>query len=357
MIPTSVTPLTLPDWQQAYRDGASPAALLGALRGRLVARGRDVAVIRLISDAELQARLAALDAAAAKHTDRAALLAALPRLSADNAQGELYLPDVLTLLREEGATVAAHAVTDPAIVLGINDRVQLGQARDLARARIVAAHQRAGVDIVDPASTQIDAGVRLGQDTVIEPFTILRGATTIGEDCRIGPGTTLTDVTAGDRVSVLHSYGVDARLADGASVGPFAYLRPGTVVRKGAKVGTFVEVKNSDIGAGSKVPHLSYLGDTDVGPGANLGAGTITANYDGRRKHRTTIGAGVRGSVHVSYVAPVTVGDRAWTAAGSVITDDVPEGALGVARARQTNVDGYDARRAAAAEDEEARRS
>lgn len=284
--------------------------------------------------------------------DGGALLGALPRLTPENEQGELYLPDVLSLLREDGAGVAAHAVDDPALVLGVNDRVQLAQAREIARARIVEEHQRAGVDVVDPASTQIDVGVRLGQDTVVEPFTILRGTTRAGERCRLGPGTTLIDVTIGDESAVVHSYGTDASIGDGASVGPFAYLRPGTVVRDRAKIGTFVEIKNSDIGEGTKVPHLSYLGDADVGPGSNLGAGTITANYDGRRKHRTTIGAGVRGSIHVSYVAPVSVGDRAWTAAGSVITEDVPEGALGIARERQSNVEGYDERRAAAAEEQ-----
>ena len=284
--------------------------------------------------------------------DGGALLGALPRLRPDNEQGELYLPDVLALLREEGATVAAHAIDDPAIVLGINDRVQLGEARELARRRIIGGHQRAGVDVVDPASTQIDAGVALGQDTVVEPFTILRGSTAAGERCRLGPGATLTNVTIGDEATVLHTYGIDAEIRDGASVGPFAYLRPGTLLRERSKIGTFVEVKNSDIGQGTKVPHLSYVGDADVGAGSNLGAGTITANYDGRRKHRTTIGTGVRGSVHVSYVAPVTVGDRAWTAAGSVITHDVPDGALGIARERQSNIDGYDDRRAAQAEPE-----
>ena len=287
--------------------------------------------------------------------DGGALLGALPRLTPDNAQGELYLPDVLALLRDSGATVAAHSFTDPGIVLGVNDRVQLAQARELARRRIIEAHQRAGVDVIDPASTQIDAGVRLGQDTVVEPFTILRGTTSAGEGCRIGPGTTLTNVTIGDGSTVLQAYGMDAEIGDGVSVGPFAYLRPGTVLRTRVKVGTFVEIKNSDVGEGSKVPHLSYLGDTDVGAGSNLGAGTITANYDGRNKHRTTIGAGVRGSVHVSYVAPVRVGDRAWTAAGSVITEDVPEGALGIARERQSNLEGYDERRAAAADEDAAR--
>lgn len=284
--------------------------------------------------------------------DGGALLGALPRLTPENEQGELYLPDVLALLRADGAGLAVHAVDDPALVLGVNDRIQLSHAREIARARIVERHQRAGVDVVDPASTQIDAAVQLGQDTVIEPFTILRGGTRAGERCRLGPGTTLIDVVIGAESAVLHSYGSGASIGDGASVGPFAHLRPGTVVRDRAKIGTFVEIKNSDIGEGAKVPHLSYLGDADVGPGSNLGAGTITANYDGRRKHRTTIGAGVRGSVHVSYVAPVSIGDRAWTAAGSVITEDVPDGALGIARERQSNVEGYDDRRAAAAEEQ-----
>ncbi len=274
-----------------------------------------------------------------------ALLGALPRLTSDNAQGELYLTDVLAILRADGARVLAHTVDDPLIVLGINDRVQLARARELARRAILEGHLLAGVDIVDPSSTVIDAGVTLGQDTVVEPFTVLRGATSAGSGCRIGPGTTLTDVRLGDDVTVLHSYAIDCEVRSGASVGPFAYLRPGTVLRERSKIGTFVEVKNSDVGEGTKVPHLSYLGDADVGPGSNLGAGTITANYDGVNKHRTTIGAGVKGSVHTSYVAPVTLGDRAWTAAGSVVTEDVPPGALAVARARQTNVEGYDDRR------------
>jgi bifunctional UDP-N-acetylglucosamine pyrophosphorylase / glucosamine-1-phosphate N-acetyltransferase len=277
----------------------------------------------------------------------------LPRLSADNAQGELYLTDALALLREAGGRVQAHVVDDPAIVLGVNDRVHLAHVRKLARERIVEAHLRAGVDIVDPASVVIDASVTIGADSVIEPFTVLRGATRIGERCVIGPGSTLNDAVIGDEARVLHAYLVECEVRAGASVGPFAYLRPGTLLRERVKVGTFVEVKNSDIGEGTKVPHLSYLGDADVGAGSNLGAGSITANYDGVNKHRTTIGAGVRGSVHVSYVAPLTIGDRAWTAAGSVITGDVPEGALGIARERQSNLEGYDERRAAQRDAEE----
>ncbi|MDQ6810791.1 MAG: bifunctional UDP-N-acetylglucosamine diphosphorylase/glucosamine-1-phosphate N-acetyltransferase GlmU [Actinomycetota bacterium] len=256
--------------------------------------------------------------------DGPALRLALPRLSTDNAQGELYLPQVLDVLIADGHPVAAHAVEDPNLVLGVNDRLALAQVRKLAQAAIHERHMRAGVGIVDPSTTVIDVEVQIGEDTVIEPFTTIRGSTRIGVGC-----------------TVRHSYLVDCTLEDGASVGPFAYLRPGSILRAGAKVGTFVEVKNSDIGPGAKVPHLSYIGDAEVGERTNLGAGTITANYDGRAKHRTKIGKGVHGGVNTSLVAPVTLGDDSYTAAGSVITEDVPEGSLAIARAKQQNIEGY----------------
>jgi bifunctional UDP-N-acetylglucosamine pyrophosphorylase / glucosamine-1-phosphate N-acetyltransferase len=274
------------------------------------------------------------------------LLEALERLDADNAQGELYLPDVLSLMRSEGRAVGAHVVTDPTLTLGINDRVALAEVRALAQRRIVEAHQRAGVTVVDPASTTIEAEVTLGRDTIVEPSSFLRGTTRVGERCSIGPLTTLIDTTVGDEVTIPHSYVNGAELGDRVSVGPFAYLRPGARLRAGAKAGTFVEIKNATLGEHSKVPHLSYIGDADVGEGTNIGAGTITANYDGRAKHRTTIGSRVRVSVGTTFVAPVSVGDDAYTGAGSVITDDVPAGALGIARERQQNLEGY-AQRAA----------
>jgi bifunctional UDP-N-acetylglucosamine pyrophosphorylase/glucosamine-1-phosphate N-acetyltransferase len=272
------------------------------------------------------------------------LLDALAQVRADNAQGELYLPDVLPILRAQDKVVAAHTVDDPALALGINDRGDLARVRAIAQQRIHAHHMAQGVTIVDPGSTVIDAGVEIQPDTTVGPFTSLLGATTIGAGCQVGPLTTLIDVTLGADVHIPHSYATDCEVRDGATVGPFAYLRPRTLLRERSKIGTFVEVKNSDVGEGAKVPHLSYLGDADVGAGTNLGASTITANYDGRSKHRTTIGERVHGGVHTSLVAPVAVGDDAWTAAGSTITDDVPPGALGIARERQRNLPGYDER-------------
>lgn len=269
------------------------------------------------------------------------LLQALDHLSADNAQGELYLPDVLPLLRDGGGEVAAHVVTDSNLTLGVNDRIGLARVRELAQRRIHERHLLAGVTIVDPASTTIEVDVTIGRDTVVEPSSFLRGSTSVGERCTIGPLTTLIDTEAGDEVAIPHSYLHGAKLADRVRVGPFAYLRPGADLRAGAKAGTFVEIKNSTIGEGTKVPHLSYIGDADIGEGSNIGAGTITANYDGFAKHRTTIGDRVKVSVDTAFVAPVTVGDDAYTGAGSVIDEDVPPGALGIARQRQRNVEGY----------------
>jgi bifunctional UDP-N-acetylglucosamine pyrophosphorylase / glucosamine-1-phosphate N-acetyltransferase len=269
------------------------------------------------------------------------LLDALPRLAGDNAQGELYLPDVLPLIAAAGGRVCGHATEDGTAALGVNDRADLARVAALARARINRAHMLAGVTLEDPATTYIEADVALGADTAIAPGTSLLGGTRAGARCRIGPHATLADAVLGDRVTVIHSHLNGCAINDGATVGPFAYVRPGTVLRAGAKAGTFVEIKNSDIGAGAKVPHLSYVGDADVGEGSNLGASTITANYDGRAKHRTKIGAAVHTSVDTTFVAPVSVGDGAYTGAGSVITEDVPPGALGIARPRQRNIEGY----------------
>lgn len=283
--------------------------------------------------------------------DAGALTGALPRVGTDNAQRERYLPDTLPILRADGLTVAAHVIHDPTLTFGVNDRVQLAHVTAVARRRILEGHMRGGVTVLDPSCTDVDATVTIGQDTVLEPGTVLRGATVVGAGCHVGPQVTLTDCTLRDNVSIRHAFGVEATAHDDVTVGPYAYLRPGTVLRERAKVGTYVEIKNSDIGPGTKVPHLSYIGDADVGEDSNLGAGTITANYDGRHKHRTTIGDRVRSGVDVSFVAPVSVGDDAVTGAGSVITDDVPAGALAIARARQSVIEDYAARQSADAPD------
>ena len=274
----------------------------------------------------------------------AALIAALEEVRSDNAQGELYLPDVVPILRARERSVLAYEIDD-ASELGVNDRVGLAAVRAVAQRRIHERHMLAGVTIVDPATTVIDVDVKIGQDTVIAPFTSLHGATEIGAGAHVGPLSTLIETRVGDEASVVHSYLTGADVGDRANVGPFTYLRPGAVLREGSKAGAFVEIKNSDVGPGTKVPHLSYIGDTDIGERTNIGAGTITANYDGTNKHRTTIGAGAFVSVDTMFVAPVSLGDGAYTGAGSVITDDVPPGALGIARARQENVEGYTERR------------
>ncbi len=285
--------------------------------------------------------------------DAAPLAAALATLSNENAQGEYYLPDVFPALREAGHTVSAHRAEDLAVTMGVNNRVDLAAVEAEARQRLIEAHMLAGVTVVDPASTWIDAGVEIGADARIEPGTSLRGETSVGAHAVVGPLTTLIDSDVGVESIVLHSYLVECEVHDGCSVGPFAYLRPGAVLDAGAKAGTFVEIKNSHIGKSAKVPHLSYIGDADVGPGTNIGAGTITANYDGFRKSRTVIGVDVRIGVDTMLIAPVEVGDSAYTAAGAVIKSDVPEGALAVSENAQRNIDGYAAAKAAKIREEE----
>jgi bifunctional UDP-N-acetylglucosamine pyrophosphorylase / glucosamine-1-phosphate N-acetyltransferase len=279
--------------------------------------------------------------------DAAPLAAALQKLSNDNAQGEYYLPDVFTVLREAGDRVAAFVADDLAVTMGVNNRVDLAAVEAEGRRRLLESHMLAGVTVVDPGSTWIDAGVEIAADARIEPGTTLRGATAIGEGAVVGPLSTLIDSSVGAGSQVLHSYLVECEVREGCSVGPFAYLRPGALLEDSAKAGTFVEIKNSHVGEGTKVPHLSYVGDAEIGPGTNLGAGTITANYDGFRKNRTVIGKDVHIGVDTMLIAPVEVGDSAYTGAGAVIKSDVPEGALAVSENEQRNIDGYAARKAA----------
>jgi bifunctional UDP-N-acetylglucosamine pyrophosphorylase/glucosamine-1-phosphate N-acetyltransferase len=281
------------------------------------------------------------------------LATALRGLSNDNAQGEYYLTDVFAALREAGHAVAGHPTEDFAVTMGVNNRAELAAAEAEGRRRILEAHMLAGVTVVDPASTWVEAGVEIAADARIEPGTTLRGATAVGAGSTVGPLTTLIDTRLGAGVTVPHSYLVECEVLDGCDVGPFAYLRPGAQLEPGAKAGTFVEIKNSRVGAGAKVPHLAYVGDAEVGAGSNLGAGTITANYDGFRKNRTVIGEGARIGVDTMLVAPVEVGDAAYTGAGAVIKKDVPEGALAVSENDQRNIEGYAARKAAEAREED----
>lgn len=270
-----------------------------------------------------------------------ALRSALSRLRSDNAQQEQYLTDVISIVRSDGHAVRAKHVDDSTLVAGVNDRVQLAELGAELNRRIVAAHQRAGVTIIDPATTWIDVDVTIGRDTAVYPGTQLLGSTRIGGRCQIGPDTTLTDVTVGDEATVLRTHGGQSVIGDGAVVGPFAYLRPGTELGAAGKLGAFVETKNSTIGAHTKVPHLTYVGDADIGEHSNIGASSVFVNYDGETKSRTTIGSHVRTGSDTMFVAPVTVGDGAYTGAGTVVRDDVPPGALAVSAGPQRNIEGW----------------
>ena len=276
-----------------------------------------------------------------------ALRPALARLSSDNDQGELYLTDVVHLLIDAEHVVATFESDDEEMCMGVNSRVELAIVNGAMRWRLLERLMLAGVSVEDPDTTYVDWGVEIGRDTMIRANTHLLGRTTIGAASEIGPGSFLRDAFVGDRARVVSSHLYECVISSGCSVGPFAYIRPNTVLAEGAKAGTFVEIKNSRIGEGSKVPHLSYVGDAVIGRDSNIAAGNITANYDGFEKHPTTIGDNVRTGSDTTMVAPVVIGDGAFTAAGSVITRDVPPGALGVARGKQENVAGYAERRAA----------
>src|SRR3954447_15126338 len=257
--------------------------------------------------------------------------------------GEIYLTAVFEIFRSQGKTVAANRTDDVLSAHGVNNRKDLMDVERLARRAIVERHALGGVSFPNPETVAVDVHVEIGEDTVIEPGSVLRGSTSIGSGCAVGPNSTLIDAELGDDVTALNSYITTAKLGNGTNVGPFAYIRPGTELADNVKVGSFVEVKNSNVGAGTKIPHLSYIGDADIGADSNIAAGNITANYHAgkKTKSRTTIGDGVKTGVDTTFVAPVDVGDGAYTAAGSVITEDVPPGALAVARPDQKNVEGY----------------
>ncbi|MCO5972843.1 bifunctional UDP-N-acetylglucosamine diphosphorylase/glucosamine-1-phosphate N-acetyltransferase GlmU [Actinoallomurus soli] len=266
---------------------------------------------------------------------------ALGRVTTDNASGEEYLTDVVGILRGDGHRAGAYKAADWVETQGVNDRVQLAQARRQLNDRVLEEHMRAGVTIVDPLSTWVDVQVTLEPDVVVEPNTQLRGGTHVAAGARIGPNSTLTDTSVGEDATVVNAVCVSAEIGPEVSVGPFAYLRPGTRLARKAKIGTYVETKNAVVGEGSKVPHLTYVGDAEIGEGSNIGAACVFVNYDGVNKSRSVVGNHVKVGSDNMIVAPVTIGDGAYTAAGSVITNNVPPGAMAVARARQRNVEGW----------------
>lgn len=266
---------------------------------------------------------------------------ALGKLSTDNDQGEEYLTDVLGLLGGVGERVAVHVAADAREALGCNDRSELAGLRRLLRDRVNVAWMRSGVTILDPVTTWIDVTVTLGRDAVIDQNTQLQGDTRIEAGALVGPDTTLVDTVVGEGSSVVRAHAMRAEIGPAVSVGPYAYLRPGSRLGPKSKIGTFVETKNAEVGAGSKVPHLTYVGDATIGEQTNIGASSVFVNYDGVAKHHTVIGSHARTGADNMFVAPVQVGDGAYTAAGSVITTDVPPGALGIARGQQRNVAGW----------------
>ena len=310
--------------------------------GRIL-RTQDGEVIAIVeeTDATPQQRAIREINAGVYAFDIAALRSALSRLSSDNAQHELYLTDAISIVRADGRVVHAKHVDDSALVAGVNDRVQLADLGAELNRRVVAAHQRAGVTVVDPGTTWIDVDVTIGRDTVIAPGTQLLGATRVGTRCTIGPDTTLTDVEVGDGASVVRTHGTEAVIGAGAEVGPFTYLRPGTRLGCEGKLGAFVETKNASIGTGTKVPHLTYVGDADIGDYTNIGASSVFVNYDGENKSRTTVGSHVRTGSDTMFVAPVSVGDGAYTGAGTVLREDVPPGALAVSAGPQRNIEDW----------------
>ena len=310
--------------------------------GRII-RGDDGSLVRIVEEKdadEFEKEIEEINSGVYAF-DAVKLAGAIGKLRNDNAQGELYLTDVIEILRNEGGKIAAVCIEDFTETLGVNDRVQLAEAAALLRDRINENLMRSGVTIVDPTTTWVDSTSIISQDVTLLPGTTISGESTIGTDAIIGPRTTLIDCTVANGADVKESYATSAVIGENASVGPFTFLRPGTNLAAHTRAGAFVEMKNATLGEGSKVPHLSYVGDASIGEGTNIGAATIFVNYDGVEKHHTTVGNHVRIGSDNMLVAPITIGDGAYTAAGSVITEDVPAGAMGVGRAKQRNVIGW----------------
>nr|WP_183604201.1 bifunctional UDP-N-acetylglucosamine diphosphorylase/glucosamine-1-phosphate N-acetyltransferase GlmU [Paenibacillus phyllosphaerae] len=310
--------------------------------GRIV-RGEDGRVQRIVEQKDCspeQAQITEINTGMYCF-DNKKLFEALKLVKNENAQGEYYLTDVLEILKNGGEIVEAFIAPDFAEGVGVNDRVGLGEAEQLMRARINRQHQINGVTIIDPANTYIEADVTIGSDTVIYPGSILRGSTDIGEDCIIGPGADLTNAIVASGAEVKHSVIADSSVGESTSVGPFAYVRPGSKIGANCKIGDFVELKNAELGDGSKVSHLAYVGDAKVGKDVNIGCGAITVNYDGFNKSLTEIGDNAFVGSNVNLIAPVKIGDGAYVVAGSTITHDVPSNDVAIARERQVNKPGY----------------
>jgi bifunctional UDP-N-acetylglucosamine pyrophosphorylase/glucosamine-1-phosphate N-acetyltransferase len=349
-----MTAETLSGLLARHHESGAAATLLTAVLddpasyGRIV-RGNDGGVRKIVERKDAAAEILGIREVNAGVYCFAAplLLRAVFELDRNNEQGEYYLTDVIGRLAAEGRRVEACVTDDPHVMQGVNDRAELAQAAAVLRERINRRWMLAGVTLIDPVTTYIDAAVEIGPDTILHPNTYLLGKTRLGEGCEIGTGTVLRDCTLGDGVTVLHSTVAEAVIGDGSRIGPYAHMRPGCRLGRGVKVGDFVELKNVEAGDHASMAHLAYVGDAEVGERANIGAGAITCNYDGRRKSRTRIGAGAFVGSNTTLIAPVEVGDGAYIAAGSVINENVPPDALAVARSRQSIKEGWAARKRA----------
>ncbi|MBB6692465.1 bifunctional UDP-N-acetylglucosamine diphosphorylase/glucosamine-1-phosphate N-acetyltransferase GlmU [Cohnella xylanilytica] len=329
------------------KEGAAATIMTAELEtpagyGRIV-RGEAGEVLRIVEQKDCTPEEAAIREinTGTYCFDNKKLFAALSQVTNANAQGEYYLTDVIGILQKQGERISAHKTLDPAEAIGVNDRIALGEAERLMRRRIAAKHQTNGVTLIDAEHTYIEADVVIGADSIVYPGTVLRGRTVIGEDCVIGPSADLTDTVVGDGSTIRQSVADQAELGPECSVGPFAYLRPGTKLAAHVKIGDFVEVKNAVVGEGSKIPHLSYVGDAVVGANVNIGCGAITANYDGYNKSKTEIGDNAFIGSNSNLIAPVTIGSGAYVVAGSTITHDVGANDVAIARERQVNKPGY----------------
>jgi bifunctional UDP-N-acetylglucosamine pyrophosphorylase/glucosamine-1-phosphate N-acetyltransferase len=338
---------TLRELADRHRDAGNAVTVLTA-RGDSAGYGRIVrdgggAFLRIVEEREASTAELSIDEynSGCYAFDGGLLADAIKRVTTDNRQQQEYLTDTVEILRRDGHSIGTMLAADSAEILGINDRVQLAAASRALNDRILERWMRAGVTVTDPATTWVDVTVAIGQDAEIGPQTQLTGRTAIAEGARVGPGCLLEDTSVGEDAIVLHAVCRQAEIGQRATVGPYAYLRPGTRIREDAHVGCHVELKNSEVGAGAKVAHLTYVGDADIGAGSNIGAGTIFANYDGVAKHHTTVGEDVFIGSNTVLVAPVAIGDGAYTAAGSAIIEDVPPGDLGIARGRQHNSEGW----------------